>query len=148
MREETHRDKAHRLDTSLSTAATALASISPCPFAPGRPLSGNGHYDNLSPQCRARGLRRRRARPFIVKMMEFVESRRDVDTSISWETLMSEWNSGHELHRYSSHESMREAYSNAVRRHRGGNPAPEVCRVCVLEDLRRRAGSRTVRPGR
>jgi hypothetical protein len=81
-------------------------------------------------------------------MMEFVESRRDADPSISWETLMSEWNSGHDLHLYSSNESMREAYSNAVRRHRGGNLAPEVCRSCVLEDLRRRAGSRTVRPGR
>ena len=148
MREETHREKARRLDGSLSAAAEVLAAIGPCPFADGRPLHGTGHFDNRSPQCRARGLRQRRARPFVVEMMTFVEERRRADLSTQWEDLANEWNKGHELHRYVSGDSMREAYGNAVRRHRGGDAVPDVCRSCVLEDLRHRAGARSGRRGR
>ena len=148
MREETHREKARRLDESLSSAADVLAAIGPCPFAKGRPLAGTGHFDNQSPQCRARGLRRRRARPFVVEMMRFVEDRRLPAMTPSWEALASEWNKGHDLHMYASGESMREAYGNAVRRHHAGDLVPDACRACVLEDLRRRAGTRSARRGR
>ena len=143
MREESHRDQAHRLDSSLSAAADVLASVGPCPFAPGKPLDGSGHYDNRSPRCRARGKHRRKARPFIVEMMEFVEARRAKEPAPSWEKLRHEWNPGHELHRYGSADSMREAYSNAVRRHAAGNPAHEICRQCVLEHLRDQGRSRS-----
>jgi hypothetical protein len=141
MKEESHRDQAHRLEESLTAAADVLASISPCPFAPGRPLDGSGHFDNLSPQCRARDLRRRRPRPFVFEMMRFVEANLEVDPGAAWEALRTDWNTHHELHLYSSSQSMREAYGNAVRRYRGSDGVPAICRSCVLEDLRRRSRS-------
>jgi len=135
MREETHRDQAHRLKRTLEEAAAVLASVSPCPFAPDRALDGQGHFDNRSPQCRARTVRHRRPRPFVAEMVQFVEQRRAADPDASWAALQHDWNAGHGLHPYRNADSMREAYGNALRRHHGSDRVPDICRSCVLQHL-------------
>ena len=130
------------LEGSLAEAVRALAAIAPCPFAAGRPLDSVSHIDHRAPECPAHGLRRRKARPFVDEMRRFVEERREDTPTVSWDALVAEWNSGHEMHRYTNANSMREAYGNASRR-RGRDPVPDLCRTCVLEELRRRSRARS-----
>jgi hypothetical protein len=135
MRQETDSLEAQALRSALSAAAETLASIFPCPFAEGRLLNGTGHFDNKSARCHARGLRRRRARPFVLEMVRFVASSRQAQSTESWDALASRWNSENEQHRYASGRSMKGAYYTAVRLNRGQDAVPGICTACVIEAL-------------
>ena len=142
MQSEIDQEESMSLNGGLWTAVELLVAISPCPFARGRLLYAEGHITNRSPDCPARGARRRKPRPFINEMRGFVEERKRATPTRSWESLMREWNPGHEMHSYASAGSMREAYKNAIRR-RGDDPVPTTCRTCVLDELRRRDRARS-----